>query len=156
MVKRITQVKELRSILDKMEQSDFLKKICEKQKHVAGNWDFNHLKEQLSQMLLTFRNGAVIFVFFDKEEPVSIFAGLAIEDWACGKRGLNEIIWVSVKPNLIGGIKVLQEAEKYIVENSIDFFSCSYMCNGGDPRIQSFLMNSGFRLDTLNFVKNYK
>jgi len=34
--------------------------------------------------------------------------------------------------------------------------SMNYMCNGGDPRIQQFLMNNGFRLDTLSFVKNYK
>lgn len=156
MIKRITTAKELRSVLDEMEKSDFLKKICEKQKHIAGSWDFEHLKSQLTQMLLTFRNGAVIFVSFENEKPVSIFAGLTIEDWACNKRGLNEIIWVSTSPTLLGGVKVLQAVEKHIVENDIDFLSCAYMCNGGDPRIQAFYMNNGFRLDTLNFVKNYK
>lgn len=156
MVKRITTVADLRSVLDEMERSEFLKKICEKQKHVAGDWNFEHLKDQLNQLLLCFRGNAVIFVYFEEEKPVSIFAGLATEDWACNKRGLNEIIWISCQPTLLGGLKVLQAVEKHIVENNIDFLSCSYMCNGGDPRVQSFYMNNGFRLDTLNFVKNYK
>lgn len=156
MVKRISNITELRSVLSEMEQSPFLKKICDKQKHVAGDWNFNHLKDQLCQMLLSFKTEAVMLVFFEKEKPVSLFAGLICSDWACGKRGLNEVVWVSVYPTLRGGFKVIQAAEKLIAENNIDFFSCSYMCNGGDPRVQQFYLTNGFRLDTLTFVKNYK
>lgn len=156
MVKRITQAKELRAILEKMENGDFLKNICSKQKHVVGDWNLNHLKEQLCQLHLVFNDKAVIFVNFENDVPTSIFAGLVSEDWACGKTGLNEIIWVSSTRSFAGGIKVLQEVEKYIVEKGVDFLSCSYMCNGGDPRVQMFYANNGFRLDTLNFVKSYK
>jgi hypothetical protein len=156
MVERISSATKLRSILNEMEKSPFLKKICDKQKHVAGNWDFDHLKSQLCQMILTFKNDAAIFVYFEKNEPVSIFAGLVSADWTCGKRGLNEVIWISVKPTLRGGFKVIQAAENFVAENDIDYFSCSYMCNGGDPRIQVFYLTNGFRLDTLSFVKSYK
>ena len=156
MVKRITSVSELRSILDKIDSTDFVKKICEKQKHVSGEWDINHLKSQLCQMILAFGDDALILVYFHKDKPVSIFAGLVSLDWACNKKGLNEIVWISANPTLRGGFKVIEAAEKFVVENGIDFFSCSYMCNGGDPRVQMFYMNSGFRLDTLTFVKNYK
>jgi len=156
MIKRIISAVELRKILNEMEESPFLKKVCDKQKHVAGDWNLSHFKDQMAQMLLSFKTEALMLVYFEKEKPVSFFAGLVSTDWACGKRGLNEIAWISVRPTLKGGFKVIEEAEKFVVDNGIDFFSCSYMCNGGDPRVQMFYMNSGFRLDTLTFVKNYK
>jgi hypothetical protein len=81
---------------------------------------------------------------------------MVTEDWACGKLGLNEILWVSIDKTRLGGVKVLQAVESVIKELNIDFLSSNYICNGGDPRVQAFYLNNGFRLDTLTFVKNYK
>ena len=156
MVKRILDIKELRSILTEMEQGDLLQKVLKKQRHVAGDWNIDHLKDQIHQILLSFKENAVIFVYFDNGKPVSIFVGIITQDWACGKMGLNEIIWVSTAKSGIGGFKVIEAVEQHIVAKGIDFLSCQYMCNGGDPRIQMFYMNNGFSLDTLTFVKRYK
>ena len=156
MVKRILDIKELRSILTEMEQGDLLQKVLKKQHHVAGDWNIDHLKDQIHQILLSFKENAVIFVYFDNGKPVSIFVGIVTQDWACGKMGLNEIIWVSTTKSGIGGFKVIEAVEQHIVAKGIDFLSCQYMCNGGDPRIQMFYMNNGFSLDTLTFVKRYK
>lgn len=156
MVKRITDIKELRSILDEMERGDRLKAILKQQKHVAGDWDINHLKDQLHQILLGFKDNAVIFVYFRDGKPNSIFAGIVTKDWACGKTGLNEIIWVTVNKSRLDGFKIIEAVEQHIMAKGIDFLSCHYMCNGGDPRVQMFYMNNGFRLDTLSFVKRYK
>jgi hypothetical protein len=156
MTKRIINASDLRKILLKMKDSPHLEKILNKQGHVAGKWDIEHLIEQLVQLVLVFKQNAVVVCHFDGDKPTSLFAGLISEDWACAKLGLTEIVWVSVEPSLFGGFRVLQEVEKIIVHQKVDFFSMNYMCNGGDPRIQSFLMNNGFRLDTLSFVKNYK
>lgn len=156
MVKRILDIKELRSILTEMEQGDLLQKVLKKQRHVAGDWNIDHLKDQIHQILLSFKENAVIFVYFDNGKPVSIFVGIVTQDWACGKMGLNEIIWVSTTKSRIGGFKVIEAVEQHIVAKGIDFLSCQYMCNGGDPRIQMFYMNNGFNLDTLTFVKRYK
>jgi len=157
MTKRITSASELRKILDEMENGGLIEKIRNKQKHVAGDWNPQHLKDQLIQLLLIFKQNAVIFVHFENgKKPVSIFAGMITEDWSCGKTGLNEIHWLTVDKSKLGGVKVLQAVEKLIKELNIDFLSCNYMCNGGDPRIQAFYINNGFRLDTLTFVKNYK
>lgn len=156
MVKRILDIKELRSILTEMEQGDLLQKVLKKQRHVAGDWNIDHLKDQIYQILLSFKENAVIFVYFDESKPVSIFVGIVTQDWACGKMGLNEIIWVSTTKSGIGGFKVIEAVEQHIVAKGIDFLSCHYMCNGGDPRIQMFYMNNGFSLDTLTFVKRYK
>ena len=156
MIKRIISTSSLRPILQKMKDSQGLKKILEKQGHVAGHWNINHLSDQLVQLLLVFKNDAVIVCYFEEEEPISLFAGIISKDWACGKTGLSEIVWVSIKPTMFGGFKVLQEVEKIIVEKKIDFLSMNYKCNGGDPRLQGFYMANGFRLDTLSFVKNYE
>lgn len=156
MVKRILDIKELRSILTEMEQGDLLKKVLSKQRHIAGDWNIDHLKDQIYQILLSFKENAVIFVYFYKNKPVSIFVGIVTQDWACGKMGLNEIVWVSVGKSGIGGFKVIEAVEQHIMAKGIDFLSCHYMSNGGDPRIQMFYMNSGFNLDTLTFVKRYK
>jgi hypothetical protein len=115
------------------------------------------LRDQLIQLLLVFKQNAVIFINYEKDkQPVSLFAGMITEDWACGKLGLNEIAWITVDKSHLGGVKVLQAVENLIKELNIDFLSCNYMCNGGDPRVQAFYLNNGFRLDTLTFVKNYK
>lgn len=156
MTKRIISASDLRKILLKMKDSQHLEKILNKQSHVAGKWDIDHLIEQLVQLVLVFKQNAVVVCYFKDGEPTSIFAGLISEDWACGKLGLTEIVWVSVEPSMFGGFRILQEVEKIITHQKIDFLSMNYMCNGGDPRIQQFFMNNGFRLDTLSFVKNYK
>ena len=139
-----------------MKDSEGLKKIINGQSHIAGPWNLDHLQDQLTQLLLVFKNDAVIVCFFENDEPVSLFAGIISKDWACGKTGLSEIVWISVRPTMFGGLRVLQEVEKIIVENKVDFLSMNYMCNGGDPRLQGFYMANGFRLDTLSFVKNYE
>lgn len=139
-----------------MDGTELLKKICSVQKHVSGEWDLNHLKSRLIEMLLTLKDNAVIFVYFRDEKPNSIFAGYVSLDWACNKKILNEVVWVTVGKARFDGIKVLQAAENFILENSIDSMNCSYMCHGGDPRLQLFLTTNGFQLDTLSFVKNYK
>ncbi len=156
MVKRIMDIKELRSILTEMEQGDLLQKVLKKQRHVAGDWNIDHLKDQIYQILLSFKENAVVFVHFENDKPTSIFVGIITQDWACGKMGLNEIIWVSTSKSGIGGFRVIEAVEKHIVAKGIDFLSCHYMSNGGDPRIQMFYMNNGFSLDTLTFVKRYK
>ena len=156
MVKRIVDIKELRSILVVMERGDMLQRVLKKQRHVAGDWNLDHLKDQIYQTLLSFKENAVIFVYFHKDKPVSIFVGIVTQDWACGKMGLNEVIWVSVGKSSVGGFKVIEAVEQHIVAKGIDFLSCQYMSNGGDPRIQMFYMNNGFNLDTLTFVKRYK
>ena len=157
MTRRITSGSELRKILDEMENGGLVEKLRAKQKHVAGDWDIKHLKDQLIQLVLVFKQNAVVFVHFENgKKPVSIFAGMITEDWACGKLGLNEILWVTVDKSKLGGVKVLQAVENVIKELNIDFLSCNYICNGGDPRVQAFYINNGFRLDTLTFVKNYK
>ena len=156
MIKRVTAAAELRLILDEMENGPRLKKICSQQKHVTGEWDFNHLKSRLIQHLLLLKNEMVIFVYYRDSKPNTIFAGYVSEDWACNKTGLHEIIWVTVDKSFLDGVKILQEVEKFIAEKNIDYLECSYMCNGGDPRVQSFYAMNGFRLDTLSFVKNYK
>lgn len=156
MIKRIEKVAELREILDQMEKSDRLDLVLKTHKHVAGDWDLSHLKSELSHLLLSFRDNAVIYVYFRDGKPNSIFAGLISQDWACGKTGLNEIIWVTSGKSFLDGIIVLQEVEKLVAQRGLDYLSCHWMCNGGDPRVQMFYMNNGFRLDTLTFVKNYK
>lgn len=156
MVKRIISTSTLKPILKKMKDSEGLKKIINGQSHIAGPWNLDHLQDQLTQLLLVFKNDAVIVCFFENDEPVSLFAGIISKDWACGKTGLSEIVWISVRPTMFGGLRVLQEVEKIIVENKVDFLSMNYMCNGGDPRLQGFYMANGFRLDTLSFVKNYE
>lgn len=156
MIKRIISTSSLKPILQKMKDSDGLKKIINSQSHVAGSWNIEHLQDQLIQLLLVFKNDAVIVCYFENDEPVSLFAGIVSKDWACGKTGLSEIVWLSIRPTMFGGLRVLQEVEKIIVEKKIDFLSMNYMCNGGDPRLQGFYMANGFRLDTLSFVKNYE
>jgi len=156
MIKRITTASELRTILDTMEDGPRLKKICDQQKHVAGDWDFKHLKSQLISHLMLLRDKMVVFVYFRNDKPNTIFAGYVSEDWGCNKTGLHEIIWVTADKSFLDGIRIIQEVEKFISENALDYLECSYMCNGGDPRVQSFYAMNGFRLDTLSFVKNYK
>jgi hypothetical protein len=157
MTKRITSVVELRRILDEMKKGEKISAITNSQKYVIGDWDIEYIKDQLINLLANFHQNAVIFVYFkNKVKPTSIFAGLISEDWSCKKTGLNEIHWFSVDKSQLGGIKVLQAAENVVKTLNLDFFACSYMCNGGDPRIQAFYINNGFRLDTLTFVKNYK
>jgi len=156
MIKRIEKISELKEVLVALKNNKNLGKITEKQKHIAGDWNIDHLIEQMTLLLLTFKSNAVFVCYFKDEKPASFFAGLISEDWSCGKKGLSEIVWLSVESTMFGGVRVLQEVEKIILEKNIDFLSINYMCNGGDPRIQGFYMNNGFRLDTLNFVKNYK
>ena len=157
MTKRITSATELRQALEIMKKGERLTKVVSQQKHIAGDWNLDHLQDQLIQLLLVFKQNAVIFINYEKnKQPVSLFAGMITEDWACGKLGLNEIAWVTVDKSQLGGVKVLQAVENLIKELNIDFLSCNYMCNGGDPRVQAFYLNNGFRLDTLTFVKNYK
>jgi hypothetical protein len=157
MTKRITSATELRQALEIMKKGERLTKVISQQKHIAGDWNLDHLQDQLIQLLLVFKQNAVIFINYEaNKQPVSLFAGMITEDWACGKLGLNEIAWVTVDKSQLGGVKVLQAVENLIKELNIDFLSCNYMCNGGDPRVQAFYLNNGFRLDTLTFVKNYK
>ena len=103
-----------------MDGTELLKKVCSTLKHVAGEWDINHLKSRLIEMLLAMKDNAVIFVFFRDEKPNSIFAGYVGLDWACGKKILTEVIWVTVGKTNFDGVKVLQAAENFILENSID------------------------------------
>jgi len=70
MVKRIISTLALKPILQKMKDSKGLKKILDKQGHVAGRWDLDHLENQLIQLLLVFKNDAVIVCYFDKDQPV--------------------------------------------------------------------------------------
>jgi len=157
MTKRITSATELRQALEIMKKGERLAKVISHQKHIAGDWNLDHLRDQLIQLLLVFKQNAVIFINYEKDkQPVSLFAGMITEDWACGKLGLNEIVWITVDKSQLGGVKVLQAVENLIKKLNIDFLSCNYMCNGGDPRVQGFYLNNGFRLDTLTFVKNYK
>jgi hypothetical protein len=156
MIKRITTAAELRPVLDELAKMDRTEMVMKSCKHVAGDWDINHLKAELTQLLVSFRENAVVYVYFRDNKPNSIFAGIISSDWVCNKTGLNEIIWVSCGKSFLDGVLVLKEVEKLVAERGLDFLSCHWMCNGGDPRVQMFYINNGFRLDTLTFVKNYK
>lgn len=156
MIKRINSVAELHTALSDMESGERLKKICSAQKHVDGDWDLTHLKSSLCEMFATNESLCLAVAYYRDGKANSLFFGLISPSTASGKLGLHEIIWVTSGKSSLDGIKVMQEVEKFIQEKKISYLQASYMCNGGDPRVQLFYLNNGFRLDTLSFVKNYE
>jgi hypothetical protein len=156
MVKRVVKASELKAILDEMSLTERIQNICKIQKHWGAEWDLNYLKDRLVTALLTLKDDAVFFVYFRDGKPNSIFAGFVSSDWVSGRRGVQEIIWVTCGKSYLDGIKVISAVEEFIQQRSLDFLNCSYISHGGDPRVQMFYMNNGFNVDTLNFVKNYK
>lgn len=157
MVKRINTISELKTLSSQMkEEAQAIGKITKKQKHVLGDWDVDHIHDQIISSFLLQKDKSVIIAYYKDGKPASLFTGLISKDFSCNKLGLYETHWFTVRPTMFGAIRILQEVEKIILEKNIDFLSMTYMCNGGDPRIQGFYMNNGFRLNTLSFVKNYK
>ena len=157
MVKRITTIAELRTLSSQMkEKSEAIAKITKHQGHVLGDWDVDYIHDQIISSFLINKEKCVIVVYYKDNKPASLFTGLISKDLSCNKVGLYETHWFTVVPTMFGAIRILQEVEKIILEKNIDFLSMTYMCNGGDPRIQGFYMNNGFRLNTLSFIKNYK
>jgi hypothetical protein len=157
MVKRITTISELRSLcLQIRENSGAIAKITKHQKHIFGEWDIDHIQDQILSSFLINKENSVIVAYYKDSKPASLFTGLISKDFSCNKLGLFETHWFTIRPSMFGAVRILQEVEKIILEKNIDFLSMTYMCNGGDPRVQGFYMNNGFRLNTLSFVKNYK
>lgn len=157
MVKRITTISELKTLCAQIkEQSEAIAKITKNQKHIFGDWNIDHIQDQVISSFLLNKDKSIIVAYYKDNKPASVFTGLISKDFSCNKIGLFETHWFTVIPTMFGGIRILQEVEKIILEKNIDFLSMTYMCNGGDPRIQGFYMNNGFRLNTLSFIKNYK
>jgi hypothetical protein len=157
MVKRITTISELKTLSSEMKkEADTIAKITKNQKHVFGEWNIDHIHDQVLSSFILNKDKSVIVAYYKDDKPASVFTGLIAKDFSCNKIGLFETHWFTVRPTMFGGTRILQEVEKIILEKNIDFLSMTYMCNGGDPRIQGFYMNNGFRLNTLSFIKSYK
>lgn len=155
MVKRIQTMSELRSVLTHLSESQKIDEIFAKIKHVSGEWNKPHIINNLYAMLAARPKDCAFFASYTLNKPTAVFLGFVSQDFATGKRGVNEVLWFSVGQNPIGGVQVFRAIEEFIQQEKLDFLACTHMSNGGTMGLPMFYARHGFSLDSLSFVKNY-